>query len=269
MIYKKNKIIFEKEIRYYFNKKKGNFIDCTFGNGLHSKLILKIISKGLLLAFEIEKEYFAKNKIKKKNFFIINKCFTKLKNFKIKKISILLIDIGFTENQIINFNSFKNEKILLYLNKYNNKINIIEKINFGSYNEIFDIFKNFTKKFFCKIFSKSIIKYRKKKLIIFISQIKEIILKIFKKKFKKSKKNIFTKFISAIINYCFETKKKIKKLLSYIVNIIKKKGKIIIITFNSFESKIIKKFFKYKKNFLIKKKIKKKNKIIRIYEKKK
>ncbi|MGX7582841.1 16S rRNA (cytosine(1402)-N(4))-methyltransferase [Candidatus Vidania fulgoroideorum] len=269
MIYKKNKVIFKKIIKKNFKNKIGNFIDFTFGNGCHSKIIIKEIKKGYLNSFEINKENYKKSNIKNINFFIFNKCFTNIRYLKIKKVNIALIDIGFTENQILNFNSFKNEKVIFYSKKIGLKKNPLDVINFYNYKNLLEIFIKFDKIFFCKKICKEILKERKKKIILYYSQIKNIVLKVYKKKYKKSRKNIFSKYYNAIINYCFETEKKIKKLLNYIINIIKKKGKIIIISFNSFESRIIKNFFNKKNFFSLIKKNKKINKVIRIYERKK
>ncbi|MGX7576519.1 16S rRNA (cytosine(1402)-N(4))-methyltransferase [Candidatus Vidania fulgoroideorum] len=269
MIYKNNCAIFKDIIKFFLNKRKGNFIDFSYGNGYHSKIILKSISKGNLLSFEIDKENFLKNNISKKNFFILNKCFSNIKNIKIKSLNTIILDIGFTENQILNFSSFKCKKNLICLNELGNKFDILSLINFGKYKEIYKIFKNFENSFFCKKLCKYIIQYRKKIFILHNSQIKDIILKTYKNIYRNSKKNIFTKFFYAILDYCSNNKEKIKKLINYIVNVIRVKGRIIIITFNSYESKVIKKIFKKEKNFFLLTKKNEKNKTIRIYEKKK
>ncbi|MGX7577342.1 16S rRNA (cytosine(1402)-N(4))-methyltransferase [Candidatus Vidania fulgoroideorum] len=257
MIFKKEQINFKKQIK--FKKIYNNIIvDFTYGNGYHSNIILKN-HKISLFAYEIDKKIKTKSF---KNFFFFNKCYTKFINLKTKKILIAIIDLGYNINQIKNFFSYKGK---IFLEKFSFlKQNIIEFLNFEKKKKIYNFLKKFENKNISKKISNEIFKERSKKIIKTTAEIKQIIFKVKKlNKRKKKKNNIFSKTFNAIKNYFNNTKKKINKLLNYLVKIIKNKGCIYVLVYNSFESKIINKFYKKKKLFFkYKKKVTNNNNIL-------
>ena len=109
-----HKPVLSKEVLDYLNPLPGkNFIDCTFGSGGHSSLILEKISPaialakaGNLLAIDANQDVRELNKFKnKKNFKLIINNFVNLKQIvKTRKglngISGVLIDLGLSSDQL-------------------------------------------------------------------------------------------------------------------------------------------------------------------------
>ena len=84
-------------------KPQGTYVDVTFGGGGHSKLILKSLNRGRLLAFD--QDFSANiNSINAPSFKLINANFRYLKNFlkmeKIFSIDGLLADLGVSSYQL-------------------------------------------------------------------------------------------------------------------------------------------------------------------------
>src|SRR2546430_10156601 len=85
------------------------YVDCTFGNGGHSRAILERLKKGKLVAFEWDKESFliVKNDafFSSSQFYLINDNFTtleeSLKNLNLlKEVDGFLFDLGLSSYQL-------------------------------------------------------------------------------------------------------------------------------------------------------------------------
>ncbi|BGI51389.1 MAG: 16S rRNA (cytosine(1402)-N(4))-methyltransferase RsmH [Buchnera aphidicola (Ceratovacuna japonica)] len=233
-------------------KKKGIYIDCTFGAGGHSKNILKKIGKNGFL-YSLDKDPDSKKfskKIKNKNFKFINDSFENLikyaKKFNIKKkVNGILLDLGFSTNQIKNkkrgFSFIKNGPLDM---RYNQTYGKSAKtwINTSSEKKIFKVIKKFGQEKFAKKISRSIVECRKKKKIEKTLELSNIINKIVYK--KKNKKNPSTKTFRAIRIYINKELQCIKKILKDSLKILSNGGKLLVISFNSLEDKIVKYFMK-------------------------
>ncbi|WP_343154924.1 16S rRNA (cytosine(1402)-N(4))-methyltransferase RsmH [Buchnera aphidicola (Pseudoregma panicola)] len=233
-------------------KKNGIYVDCTFGSGGHSKNILKKIGKHGFL-YSLDKDPYSINfskKIKNKNFKFINDSFENLikyaKKFNIiKKIDGIILDLGFSTNQIKN----KKRGFSFNLNgtldmRYNQKYGISAKkwINNSNKKNIFKVIKKFGQEKFASKISKAIVKYREKKKIEKTLELSEIINKIVYKKNRKI--NPSTKTFQAIRIYINKELKCIKKILKDSLKILSYKGKLLVISFNSLEDRIVKYFMK-------------------------
>ena len=90
-------------------KEDGIYVDCTFGNGGHSRAILERLKKGKLVAFEWDKESFLIVKsdafFSSSQFYLINDNFTtleeSLKNLNLlKEVDGFLFDLGLSSYQL-------------------------------------------------------------------------------------------------------------------------------------------------------------------------
>ncbi|MGX7583133.1 hypothetical protein ACWNX6_00685 [Candidatus Vidania fulgoroideorum] len=217
MIFKKQKKIFDKEIKEIIKKVKHKkiFIDFTYGLGGISKVIRKNISKrSLLISYDINKLIKVRSY---KNFIFNNECYTNFTRLKlVSGIDFSIIDIGYTDNETMN-NYFEYPK-------YDNFINMS------------------TTFFLKKMLGHNFIDFNKFRRKIVLEK-GLFSFKYFVLYYKKRNKNIIT---SSIRNYVYDFKNKIVCLLEYILLVLKKKSYLLIICFNSYESKIVDKF--YKKN---------------------
>ncbi|UOQ38070.1 Ribosomal RNA small subunit methyltransferase H [Candidatus Vidania fulgoroideae] len=221
MIFKNQRTFFKKQIKDILEKiknKKGIFIDFTFGTGKISKIIKKKISKGsFLVSYDFNK--LLKKNVSMRNFFFYNLCFSSFKNLVLsKKVIFSIIDMGYSDNELIN-NYFDGKSINELINFFSIK-EIEKKLGFSSF-------------FFLKYIKKK--RYQRKPFLLenFITEYKN-----------KDKKKILFYFR----NFIYSFKKKIKELLEYLFIVMKKGSCITFICFNSYEAKIVKKF--YKKNLI-------------------
>ncbi|UOQ27926.1 Ribosomal RNA small subunit methyltransferase H [Candidatus Vidania fulgoroideae] len=221
MIFKNQRTFFKKQIIEILKKKrkeKGIFIDFTFGTGKISKIIQKKISKGsFLISYDFNK--LLKKNVSKKNFFFYNLCFSCFKNLLFsKKVIFSIIDMGYSDNELIN-NYFDGKNINELINFFPIK-KIEKKLGFHSF-------------FFLKYIKKR--RYQKKPFLLkdFITEYKN-----------RDKKKILFYFR----NFIYSFKERIKELLEYLFFVMKRGSYITFICFNSYESEIVKKF--YKKNLI-------------------
>ncbi|WP_343189225.1 16S rRNA (cytosine(1402)-N(4))-methyltransferase RsmH [Buchnera aphidicola (Chaitoregma tattakana)] len=245
-------VLLKEVIKFLKIKKNGIYIDCTFGTGGHSKQILKRIGKnGFLYSLDKDPSTIKySKKIISKNFKFINDSFKNLfkytKKFKInKKVDGILLDLGFSNNQIKNPNrgfSFMLDGPLDM--RFNQKRGITAQtwINSSNANEIQNVIKKFGQEKFSKQISKNIVKYRKKKKIKSTLELSNIINKSIYK--KNRKRNPSTKTFQAIRIHINKELKNIKKILEDSLKILSVTGRLLVISFNSLEDKIVKKFMK-------------------------
>ena len=70
-------VLLEESLSYLVSQQNGNYIDCTYGRGGHTKSILKLLSNdGFLTAFDKDRDaYLDSKKIDNSNFEFINSSF--------------------------------------------------------------------------------------------------------------------------------------------------------------------------------------------------
>ncbi|MGK2896908.1 MAG: 16S rRNA (cytosine(1402)-N(4))-methyltransferase RsmH [Candidatus Makana argininalis] len=244
----------------------GIYIDCTFGNGGHSNLILENLNKyGNLISIDRDPNSIKKAlTLKDKRFKIIHGNFSQIYYFISKldligKINGILYDLGISSLQLDNPKrgfSFMNKGPLdmrmnntcgqsAYQWLLNTKLKNIEYI-LKTYGE---------EKFYKKI-AKSINYEKKNKLFNNTIELSKIICKsIF---FKKRFKNPSTRTFQAIRIYINNEIQEISQSLKKIINILNIGGRLALISFHSIEHRLIKKFInkfskKNKKPYLINK----------------
>ncbi len=249
-------------ISFIPSNKKINIIDATFGGGGYSKNILEKFNVNKLIAVDrdpisilLSKEL--KNKYLDK-FFLINEKFSKIDTIiksisSIKDVEIkfdtIIFDLGLSTNQLededrgFSFNSNSP------LNMNMGKTNLMAKDVVNKYDEkkIADIIFEFGQEKFAKIIARNIVKQRKIKSIKTTQDLVNIINKsVFFKKSKKIKVNPSTKTFQALRIYVNDELNELKKALKKSEQLLKPNGRIIVVSFQSLEDKIVKDFFNHK-----------------------
>ncbi|MGX7458806.1 hypothetical protein [Candidatus Vidania fulgoroideorum] len=230
MINTKQKNLFLKEIRKYINNRSGYYIDLTYGKGGISKMISNIINKnGKLFAYEFNKQFKLHIKLKeRRNVFFYKKCFTSIKRLKLeRKISCSIIDIGITENELINnYNP-------IALHSFGPCSAIREIINFSSASLLEKRISSLGCNKEKRQFIRKIIKNRRAKPIIQGVQ-------------EGTRSYKFTEKTLTYLSYIGNTTK-IEDVLYYITRITEKLSYIIILCFNSKELKTVNQFYRRNK----------------------
>ena len=238
--------------------KKINILDATFGGGGYSKALLEEYNVNQLIAIDRDPitEVFAEDLSKRyKNFKIINGCFSKIDELiysnctiKRKKFDIIIFDLGLSSNQIDDPKrgfSFMKEGPL-DMDMGGSKIRASEIINNFSERKLADIFFELGEEKYAKRIARNIVKQRKIKLINNTKKLSELIKEsIPKTNSKKIKINPATKTFQALRIYVNDELNELKKALGKSSQLLNKEGKLIVVSFQSLEDRIVKDFFNH------------------------
>ncbi len=242
-------VMLDEVVKVCAPEKGGLFLDCTFGSGGYTNAILSF-PKTKVIAVDRDittKKYANLTKRKFKNrfnfynlkFSEINKAFNKNTQF-----DTIIFDLGLSSMQIkdlkrgFSFKSTFSPDMRMGLNNISGEY-IINNLNITELTKIFKLFGEEQEGFYI---AKNIINYRKKKNINSIPELVKIIKNSKSKNFKKGI-NISTKTFQAIRIF---VNSEISELIEGLINasnVLKKNGKIIVVSFHSIEDKIVKFFF--------------------------
>ena len=242
-------VLLEESVDFLLNDLNGHYIDCTFGRGGHSMLILEKLSKdGFLTGIDKDPDaYEYATKLKKNNNFkIINDSFTNIdKYFKEESISGILYDLGTCSTHLDQPErgfSFNKEGPLDM--RFNNKIGIplSDWLENASEEEIRDILYQYGDEKHAKLISNAIFKSKIRNKITTTTQLSKIIKDIYPEKDKKI--HPATKSFQAFRIFINNELEEITRSLKAAEKLIKLGGFIVTIAFHSLEDNIIKNFFK-------------------------
>ena len=234
-----------------------NVMDATFGGGGYSKTILEKLNVNQLLAIDrdpISKIFSKELESKYSNFSLVNDRFSKIENivnsikFNDKKFDIILFDLGTSSNQIDNSTrgfSF-NKEGPLDMNMGLSDKNAYEIINKYEEKNLADIIYEYGEERYSRLIAKEIVKNRKIKFISNTIELSNIIKKCVPKKNQRNKKiHPATKTFQAIRIYVNDELNELKKGLDKTLNVLKKDGLILVVSFQSLEDRIVKDFFNH------------------------
>ena len=231
-----------------------NIIDATFGGGGYSKIFLENFKIGKLIAIDRDplSNFFAKKLSEKyNNFKLINGCFGEIDNLiendnlnNKTQFDLIIFDLGLSTNQLEDpkrgFSFLSNSPLNMGMG--NNKKTVLDVINNYSENELADIFYKFGEEKFSRKIAKKIINARK---IKDIENTKELSLLIKQSYKNKSKIDPATRTFQALRIYVNDELNELSKALEKSLNLLKVKGKIIIVSFHSLEDRLVKDFFNH------------------------
>ena len=238
--------------------KKINILDATFGGGGYSKALLEEYNVNQLIAIDRDPitEVIAKDLSKRyKNFKIINGCFSKIDELiysnctiKTKKFDVIIFDLGLSSNQINDPKrgfSFMKEGPL-DMDMGGSKIRASEVINNFSERKLAGIFFELGEERYAKRIARNIVKQRKIELINNTKKLSELIKESMPKiNSKKIKINPATKTFQALRIYVNDELNELKTALSKSSQLLNKEGKLIVVSFQSLEDRIVKDFFNH------------------------
>lgn len=247
-----HKPVLVKEVLEYLNPKENeNFVDCTAGEGGHSRAILeKTGPNGKVLGIDLDPHQIESAKLQLAQFqeraILINDSYINLKEIcerkDFKPVSGILLDLGMSSAQLEGTQkgfSFKVDQGLDM--RYNDEAGYFtaEKIiNEWPEDKIEEILRNYGEEKFSKKIAKNIVEQRKRGRIRTTFQLIEII--------KKSTWDPTRTFQALRISVNDELNN-LEKVLPDAVSLLEPKGRIVIISFHSLEDRIVKNFLKISK----------------------
>ncbi len=232
------------------------FIDGTFGEGGHSKEILKRITPGgTLLGIDWDREILEHNSDlpdKWPNDTIIlkhgNYADTPaiLAKHNLPKADGMIVDLGFSfwhiDESKRGFSFMKDELLDMRYDPDGNDRTAYETVNTLRENELADIIYHYGDERNSRRIAKRIVEERRKKKIETAHELSEIVNSAFH--FKDPRISPATRTFQAIRIYVNSELENIRKLLAELTGILKPGGRLGVITFHSIEDKIVKENFK-------------------------
>jgi len=246
--------VLQKEVIEYLDVKPNeNFIDATFGLGGHSKGILeRNAPDGKVLGIEIDSGILKclKPDLKKeKRLILVNDSYINLKEivkkYNFEPINGILFDLGLSswhlEKSGRGFSFQREEPLDMRFHKEieNEKLTIKnltagEIVNRWPEKEIERILREYGEERFARRIARKIVEARKKKTIKSTGQLVEII----------GGKRFSRKTFQALRIAVNDELENFKKVLPQALEVLDKKGRIVVISFHSLEDRIVKNFFK-------------------------
>ncbi len=229
-------------------KPSGIYVDVTFGGGGHSKEILKALGPdGKLIAFDRDEES-AKNVPDDKRITFLNQNFRFLKNnlkFNgVEQIDGLLADLGVSFHQFDDASrgfSFRMDCDLDMRMNRDASIDASYLVNNMDEDSLADIFYSYGELQASKQIAKAIVDARSKKAIKTANDLMDVLQKF--APFGKENK-FYAKVFQALRIEVNGEIKALKEMLTQSLDVLKSKGRLVVITYHSLEDRLVKNFMR-------------------------
>lgn len=227
------------------HNKEGDYLDCTFGTGGHSKRILENIGvSGSLVAIDKDPKVlkFA-NQILDERFEFKNISFSDLENsFPSESFDGMLMDLGISSFQLDDDSrgfSFKYDSILDMRMDQTQGLAAFEWLNRADEKEIADAFYYLGEERKSRALAKQIVEKRKKRKISSTSDLTNL-----KFSHGRSKKHPATNIFRAVRMFINNEIEELISALKSSLSLLKKGGRLVVISFHSIEDRIVKNFLR-------------------------
>jgi 16S rRNA (cytosine1402-N4)-methyltransferase len=249
-------VLLHEAVEYLVLKKGGVYVDCTFGRGGHSKLILKKLSQeGRLIAIDRDKTAYEEGlKIKDARFEIVHANFSEIDEVLeakgISKVDGVLLDLGISSPQIDEANrgfSFRFDAYLDMRMDQTKGLTAAEVLKNIEQKELEKILKEYGEEKFARRISTAIIKEREEVgSIETTKQLAKIVADHTPK--KEIGQDPATRTFQALRIYVNRELEELQEVLPKILVRLKTGGMMVVISFHSLEDRIVKQFVNDEKN---------------------
>ncbi|UJH68210.1 16S rRNA (cytosine(1402)-N(4))-methyltransferase RsmH [Allomuricauda sp. SCSIO 65647] len=229
-------------------KKDGIYIDATFGGGGHSREILKRLGDdGKLIAFDQDKEALV-NAIEDPRFQMINENFRFLKRFLkfygILKVDGILADFGVSSHQFDKAErgfSTRFEANLDMRMDQTAKLSAYEVVNEYSEADLIRVLDDYGEVRTAKGMASAVIKVRKEAPIETTMQLREVLQRFLP---RKRENKILAQVYQAIRIEVNQEMEALKEFLLQTPEVLKKRGRLSLISYHSLEDRLVKRFIR-------------------------
>lgn len=248
-------VLLEESILGLDLKEDGIYVDATVGYAGHSSKILEKVKRGFLFAFDQDENAikYSEERLKNigSNFKMIHENFASMKDAlskeNISEVDGILFDLGVSSPQIDDANrgfSFMKDALLDMRMDQDSMLSAKEVVNNYSLEELTHIFYTYGEEKLSKVIARKIVDERAKKRVETTMELVSIIesatgAKYFYKEHPERKI-----FQSIRIEVNGELKV-IESVLPDAISMLKKGGRIAVITFHSLEDRVVKGIFKH------------------------
>lgn len=242
------------EVLRFINFEKGVLVDCTFGGGGHTKIILDsfggisvigidqdedAVGKGL----ELKRIYGHRLKLYRENFRNVDLV---LKQEGLESVNFFLLDLGVSSDLLADeergFSFMKSGPLDMRMDK-SSEITAAFVVNTYPKERLADLFYKYGEETLSRRIAKAIVEYRKKKKIETTDELAKIIKGCAP---KRQKIHPATRVFQALRIYINDELGALEEFLSKSLNFLTSGGRIGVITFHSLEDRMVKNFFRLK-----------------------
>ena len=232
------------------------FVDGTLGNGGHTLEVVKRFGKDIkIFAFDLDEDAIERSKDRLSAFdtdiTYINKNFKDIYDIlSEKKVSVnaILLDIGLSSNQLEEskrgFSFLKNEPLKMTFSKNKDSFDAYDIVNFWDEDIIKIIIRQYGEERFAPKIARDIVKTRSISKIETTEDLVNIILASTPKFYHHGKIHPATKTFQALRIAVNDELTNLTEGLQSCYQILKKDGRLSVISFHSLEDRIVKKYFK-------------------------
>ena len=241
-------------------KSKDFFIDATLGMAGHAKkAVEKISPKGFLVGIDRDPDSLQKGKQKliehveeenlKVNLSFFQANYTdlpKIINEIGRKPDCILFDLGFSTFQVFSGKGFsydQDEPLIMRYDGDVSKLTAARVLNEYDKKKLAQILKQYGEERFAERIADGISKERRKKSFRTTKDLVKAVRRSLPSNYP-SKKRPEARVFLALRNFINHEPEDLKKMLDFLPDMLSKKGRVAIITFNSLEDRIVKKKFK-------------------------
>lgn len=226
----------------------GIYVDVTYGGGGHSKKILsKLGADGKLIAFDQDEEAM-ENAIKDERFRLINENFRYIRQFLkfygIEKVDGILADFGVSSHQFNTADrgfSTRFESDLDMRMSKRNQLTALEVLNEYGHSQLRQLISLYGEVRNADSMARSILEFRNRRPIRTTSDLKEALQKCIP---KQRENKILAQVFQAIRIEVNQELAAIREFLLQTPELIKKGGRLSIISYHSLEDRLVKRFIR-------------------------
>lgn len=261
MEFKHKSVLLKESIEGLNIKPDGIYVDCTLGGGGHSsEIIKKLNEKGSLIG--IDQDIDAINAAKKrleslnfKNIYYVNENYRYISQIinrlGIESVDGIIMDLGVSSYQLDEksrgFSYMHDAPLDMRMDK-EGALTAFDVVNKYSENELFRVIKEYGEEKFARRISRNIVSAREIKQIGTTLELVDIIKRSIPAKFRREGPHPAKRTFQAIRIEVNNELNVLDDTLKDAVNVLKKGGRIAVITFQSLEDRIVKNNFKKLEN---------------------
>ena len=236
-------------------KSDGIYVDSTLGRGGHSSEILKRLSSGKLYCFDQDKQAIEESKERlqniSNNFTLIHSNFefikSRLNELGIDNVDGIIFDLGVSSAQFDDGDrgfSYRYDARLDMRMNQETSLTAYDVINTYSLQELTKIFNEYGEEKYSYSIAKNIVKARENKMIETTFELVEIIKNSLPAKVLSKKGHPAKQVFQAIRIEVNRELEVLKNGLKDAAKLLNPNGRLVVITFNSLEDRIVKNIFK-------------------------
>lgn len=240
-------VLLEESIKALVIQPGGTYVDATYGGGGHSKAILKELEGGKLFAFDQDEDALG-NKIEDDRLVLIHNNFKYLRNFlklyKTVPVDGILADLGISSYQIDHpergFSTRFEGELDMRMNR-DKKISAKEIVNQYPEDKLAAILREYGDLRNAKKIARLIVTARKTNPVNTTMELKEALTHAA----EKGKENkFFAQVFQALRIEVNQELEALKEFLIQATDVLKKGGRLVVISYHSLEDKLVKDYFR-------------------------